>query len=872
MRVMMKKYRHPPRIAGWFIRRMFPDRGECSILGDMIETYRYLADDKGLFWARIWFWGQCVKAFPYFLVDESTWRIHMFNNYLKIALRNILNHKGYSFINILGLALGLACGILILLFVHFELSYDQFHEKKERIHRVSVKVMFGDTHAAQTHTPAILTPTFYQDYPDVEISLRLQPFDGGVEVRRDEKIFNEYRVVASDPEFFQMFSFPLMSGEAERVLKEPNSVVISLSTARKYFGNMDPLDHVLTIGKNEFQVTGVMVDMPANSHFHFDLIVSIVTFDGIDNTNWAACNYRTYLQLREGVFWKEFEAKFPDLVNRYIFGGNYNSWTQKGNFWEFYLQPLTSIHLHSDLRGELELNGSAAYVFLFFIIAIFILLLAAVNYMNLSTARSAGRGREVGVRKVVGATRGILMRQFLSESILSSLFALILAMFLVHLLLPSFGNIVQRQLTLPYRSVPWLVPGLLGLAVGIGILSGAYPSFFLSSFRPVTVLQGRVRSASRNTRLRHTLVLFQFAISIALLIGTVIVQQQLTFFMNKDLGFNKEQVVVVKTPAPLGERSTPFKEALRQNPAILEVSGSNTLPGKFFNNCLVQPEGFDQSVTMNISVCEPEFQDVIQFKMVQGRFFSREFGTDSTAVILNQTAADLLAWDNPLGKTITPGSGITFHVIGVVQDYHFESLHQTVRPAAMALLNGAWNWWPEQYISLRVQTQNLSGTLGYLKSTWDRFNPGKPLEYTFLDNDYAALYDNEQRTRRLFSVFSALAIFIACLGLFGLASFAAEQRTKEVGIRKVLGASVARIFVLHSQEFAKWVILANIIAWPVAYYFMNNWLQNFAYRIDLSVWIFIICGLATLVIALLAVSCQAIKAAIANPIDSLRYE
>ncbi len=862
---------NPSRFCKWLTKKIFRDEGETK-LGDFMEIYSTFAEEKGRLQAKIQFWGYLIRSIPEYFKDTLCIGVIMFKNYIKIALRNILKHKGYSFINVLGLAVGLACGILILLFVHFELSYDQFHEKKERIHRVAVKAMFGDTHVAQTYTPAILTRTFYQDYPDVEISLRLQPYDGGVEVCRDEKISNEYRVVASDPEFFQMFSFPLMSGEAESVLKEPHSVVISSSTAQKYFGNMDPLNQTLTIGKNEFQVTGVMPDMPANSHFHFDLIVSIVTFDGIDNTNWFACNYRTYLQLREGVLWKDFETKFPDIVNRYMFRGNYDNWTPKGNFWKFYLQPLTSIHLHSDLSGELEPNGDAAYVTLFFIIAVFILLLAAVNYMNLSTACSAGRGREVGVRKVAGATRGILIRQFLSESTLSSLIALILAMFLVHLLLPSFGNMVQRQLMVPYRSAPWLVPGLLGLAVVIGILSGAYPSFFLSSFRPVTVLQGRVRSASRNTPLRHTLVLFQFAISIALLIGTVIVQQQLIFLMNKDLGFNKEQVVVVKTPAPLGERSTPFKEALRQNPAILEVSGSNTLPGRFFNSCLVQPEEFDQSVTMNISLCEPEFQDVIQLKMVQGRFFSREYGTDSTAVILNQTAADLLAWDDPIGKTITSGSGITYHVIGVVQDYHYESLHQTVRPAAMALLGGAWDWWTERYISLRVQTQNLSSTLGYLESTWDRFNPGKSLEYTFLDNDYAALYDNEQRTRRLFSVFSALAIFIACLGLFGLASFAAEQRTKEIGIRKVLGASVASIVVFFTQGFAKWVILANIFAWPVAYYFMNNWLQNFAYRINLSIWIFIISGLTTLVIALLAVSYQAIKAASANPADSLRYE
>ncbi len=795
----------------------------------------------------------------------------MLKNYLKIALRNIKHYKAYSFINIFGLAIGMACGILILLFVHFEYSYDRFHEKKDRIHRVAVKANWGDTRIAQTQTPAILTQTFYNDYPDVEISLRMRPFSRGVEVRRDEKIFNEYQVVSSDPEFFKMFSFPLISGEAESVLKEPNLVVISSSTAKKYFKDIDPLGHVLTIDGNDFQVTGVMADMPANSHFHFDMIVSIVTFDGINSTNWFACNYRTYVLLREGLSGKDFEAKFPGIVRRYPFSGNYDKWTQNGNFWEFYLQPLTSIHLHSDLSGEFEPNGNATYVTIFFIIAIFILLLAAVNYMNLSTARSAGRAREVGIRKVAGARRGLLMRQFLSEAVLASLIALILAMVLVHLLLPLFGNLVQRQLTVPYQSMPWFALGLLGLALGIGVLSGSYPSFFLSSFQPVTVLQGTVRRASQNAPLRHILVLFQFTISIALLIGTFIVQQQLMFFMKKDLGFSKDQVIVIKTPTPLGTQSTPFKTALRQNPAILEVSGSNTLPGRYFSNCLVQPEGLKQ-VTLNISLCEPEFQDVFQLKMAQGRFFSREFGTDTTAIILNQTAADLLGWEEPIGKTITPGSGIPFHVIGVVQDYHFESLHRTVRPAALGLLNGAWDWWSEQYISIRVQAQKLSGTLDFIRSTWDRFNLGKSLEYTFLDEDYADLYENEKRTGRLFSVFSGLAIFIACLGLFGLSSFAAEQRTKEIGIRKVLGASIPGLMGLLFRDFVRWVVLANVLAWPVAYHFMNKWLQNFAYRINIGWFTFLLAGTLALIIALMTVSYQSIKAALVNPIESLKYE
>ncbi len=345
----------PPRLAVWVVKRLERYETKHAIVDDMQEVFTVICQERGFISACFWYWGQCLDAVIKNTLFNFKWSLIMIMNYLKTALRNILKHKGYSFINILGLAVGLACGILILLFVYFELSYDQFHENKERIHRVAVKAMFGDTHIAQTHTPTILTRTFYQDYPDVEISLRLQPFDRGVEVCRDDKIFNEYRVVASDPEFFQMFSFPLMSGEAESVLKEPNTVVISSSTAQKYFGNMDPMGQVLNIGKNEFRVTGVMADMPANSHFHFDLVVSIVTYDEIDNTDWFACNYRTYLQLRESVSRKDFEAKFPDLANRHMFKGDYDNWTQKGNFWIFYLQPLTSIHLHSDLSGELSL-------------------------------------------------------------------------------------------------------------------------------------------------------------------------------------------------------------------------------------------------------------------------------------------------------------------------------------------------------------------------------------------------------------------------------------------------------------------------------------------------------------------------------------
>jgi putative ABC transport system permease protein len=797
----------------------------------------------------------------------------MLKNYVVTAWRNLWRYKGHSLLTVAGLAVGLACALLILLYVHYERSYDRFHANHERIHRVALNAKFGDTRLAQTHTPAILTRTLYEEYPDVEISLRLKTFDRGLEARQGEKIFNEYRCAAADPEFFRMFSFPLLAGDAAAVLREPYSVVLGSATARRYYGETDPTGRVLTIGGTDYQVTGVMADMPANAHFHFDLLMSIASFDGLDSSEWLACNYRTYIQLRQGVSRTSFEARLAQMVRRHMFReGNYDRWVKQGNYWEFFLQPLADIHLRSHLDGELEPNGHAGYVTAFFIIALFILLLAVVNYVNLVTARAAGRAREVGLRKVAGATRGQLTRQFLAESVWTSLLALLGALVLGQLLLPFFGQMMNRPLAVPGEWWPWLVPALPVLAVIIGLLAGVFPALVLSSFRPATLFHGRLGGAARSATLRHALVLVQFTISIALIAGTLVVQRQLSFLLNKDLGFDREQVIVLRTPAPLGERSAPFKDTLRRHPAIREASGSNTLPGRFFSKSLVRAEGLDQGVTLNISLCEPELPDVLQLEMLQGRFLSREHGTDKTAVVINETAARLLGWEQPIGKTITPGSNIPFHVVGVVRDYHFESLHQTVQPAALALLDGAWNWWPEQFIAIRVQTADMPGTLAFLETTWQRFSQGHPLEYTFLDQDYAALYDNEARTARLFRVFAGLAIFIACLGLFGLASFATAQRAREIGIRKVLGASVPEILFLLTRGFARWVLLANVVAWPAAYLLMNRWLENFAYRIQPDMGIFLMAGLAALGIALLTVSVHTVRTATAPPVKSLRCE
>jgi putative ABC transport system permease protein len=797
----------------------------------------------------------------------------MLKNYLTVALRNIFKHKGYSFINIAGLAVGMASAVLIFLFVRYERSYDRFHEKADRIHRIAVRASIGDTKIRQVHTPAILTPTLLENYPEVEHSIRLLYSTRGVAVRTGDKSFNEYEVTFADADIFKVFSFPFTKGDPESALTDPNTVVITESIALKYFGENDPMESMLTIGSTDFRVSGVIEDIPDNSHFHFTIFRSLVTqTEDIQNPNWFANNYRTYILLREGVEWKEFDAKFPDLVRNYTTAGqDYDAWLARGNYWEYYLQPLASIHLHSHLSGEFEANGNAAYVSVSFLIALFILLIASVNYMNLATARSANRAREVGIRKVVGSARGPLLRQFVAESLAASFLALGLAVIMIHALLPAFRSLIGRPLSMPYLKEPLVIPFLLSLAFVIGIFSGAYPAFYLSSVRPIAVLHGRLRSASQNSLLRNTLVLVQFAISIFLVVGTFVVFSQTRFLRSKSLGFEKEHVVVLKTPSPLGDQSRPFKDSLLQHPEILSVSGSNNVPGRNFNNWGCRPEGTDESITLNIVVGDHELLETLGMEIAQGRFFSREFTTDAQGIIINESAAKLIGWEDPIGKTISFGRDRNTTVIGVVKDFNYESLHYEVRPGGILVLPGVYNS-SESYIQARIQPGRVERALDVISRTWKQFVPGLPLEYSFLDADFDALYHNEQRTNRIFLVFSLLAIGIACLGLLGLAAFAAEQKTREIGIRRVLGATVPGVMVLLSKDLTRWVALANLIAWPLAYFAMRNWLQSFAYRIDLNLLVFVTAGVITLAIAWLSMSFQAYKAAKTDPVKALKYE
>jgi putative ABC transport system permease protein len=797
----------------------------------------------------------------------------MLKNYLKVAIRNLFKHKAYSFINIFGLALGMASAVLILLFVRYERSYDRFHENADRIQRVAVRALIGNTKIRQTNTPAIMTPTLLEHYPEVERSIRFEDSFEGVTVKYGDLVFNEYWVCSTDADFFKVFTFPLTAGNPETALQEPNTVVISETMAQKYFKGEEALNRTLNIDGTDFRISGVMADFPKNSHFHFDMLRSLNTYKNrLADTNWFNNSYQTYLLFHERASAASLEAKFPEIVRNYATAGqDYDGWVARGNYWEYYLQPLTDIHLHSDLNGEFQANGNAAYVSASFLIALFILLIASVNYMNLATARSANRAREVGIRKVVGSTRGPLLRQFLAESLAASYLALIMAVALVHLLLPAFRALTGRALSMPYLEEPVVIPALFGLALVLGVFSGSYPAFFLASVQPIKVLHGCYQAGSRNSRLRNVLVLVQFAISIFLVVGTIVVQRQTEFMRTQNLGFDKEHVVVLKTPVPLGEQSRTFKDQLLALPEISAASGSSTTPGRTFRNWGCQAEGLDESITLNICVCDEGYLETMGLEMVVGRFFSSDFSTDEKAIIVNEAAAKLIGWDDPIGKTISFDKDSTFTVVGVVKDYHYESLHQSVRPGALMAQPGIWGI-QEDYISARIQPGDIPNTLSRIRNVWDTFMMGYPLEYSFLDSDYDALYHNEERTGRIFSVFAALAIGIGCLGLLGLASFATEQKTREIGIRRVLGASTGGIMILLSRDLLRWVALANLVAWPVAFFAMNSWLQNFSYRIGLSWLFFALAGLSTLFIAWFSTSFQAYKAANTDPVSALKHE
>jgi len=872
---MTRKNYNPPKIGEWILKRISQEEDRISVTGDLGEVFRHMVQNDGSLKAYFWYWFQVIISVPPFINYSMSWSFTMFKNYFKIALRSMRNHKGYSFINIAGLAIGIACGMLILLYVQYEFGYDSFHKDTDRIFRVNMEFMAKNQpvkYAAVTSPP--VAPAILDNLPDVEFAVRITR-RGGV-VKFEERQFFEEGILFAEQSFFNVFTFPVIWGNSETALKEPYTAVLTESTAEKYFGSEDPVGKSISVNyQTDYLITGVIKDVPSNSHLSFDILFSFVTLEesfsnASSNEFWFSHGYNTYIKTKNENLSSDFENKLYNLSANLI--GDFE--TQIGFQQKFFLQPLTDIYFSSGLDFETGDRGNKPYLYFFTVIALFILIIASINFMNLATARAAGRAREVGMRKVVGAIKKQLIYQFLGESILTTFISTGIALLIIVLCYPYFEKLTGKELLFNLGNVKTVLYILL-IPLAVGILSGGYPAFFLSAFRPVDTLKGAFGHTKKGAIFRKGLVVFQFAISILLIIGTTIVSRQLNFMKNRDLGFDKEQIVVLSLSGT-GEARWQYeilKNEFLKHSTIVSASASFTVPGRGPSSNAMLPEGYlnDQWQTFLINWTDYDYLETYKIEMAVGRYFSRDFKTDNTeAFILNEAVVKSLGWDSPeeaVGKTWMIGLRQKGKIIGVTKDYHFMSLHQQILPLVIDFDPSRFN-----FISLRFTTGSVSETLSFIEDKWKELLPGEPFSFFFLNEGFESQYRAEERAGIIFSIFTLMAIVIACLGLFGLASYTAQSRTKEIGIRRTLGASKPGILLLLSREFTKWVLLSNIIAWPVAYFVMNRWLQNFAYRINPEIWIFILSASIAFIIAVFTVSFQAVKAAGTNPVDALKYE
>ncbi len=810
----------------------------------------------------------------------------MFKNFFKVAFRNIIRQRIYALINIGGLAVGIACSILITAFILYELSYDKFHEKGDRILRLYLKGKIGDQELLSAWTAVPTAAAFIDEFPEVIDATRVEEWDNML-IRYEDKTFLEDKFLWADSSFFNIFSFKLIQGDPSRVLNEPRTIVISDEMAKKYFGGDDPVDKVLKIfsDTSHYRVTGVFQKVPGNSHIDFDFVASYSSLDKANNTEWTSNNVCTYILLAEDTDWQELELKIPEVVLKYVgpeiqqyVGVSFEEWEAGGNSYGLALQPLKDIHLNSEIEQPFKPSNDKRYIYIFSVIAVFLIIIACINFMNLATARSAGRSREVGMRKVVGSDKNLLIRQFLLESFFLTFLALLIGILIVEILLPYFNNLINLDLHIDYFGKWYVIPGLVMLGFIVGLMAGSYPAFFLASFKPVAVLTGKLEAGTKSGLLRSILVIIQFAISVFIILGTVVIYQQLDFMLNKDLGFDKDQILVIQRFGEVGrDHVEAFKQEISRIPGVMASTSSTSIPGypNNFNAHFIEGRTSDQTYLLQVNYCDYDFANTYGLKFVTGRFLSREIASDSTAAVINHTAVRDFNLEDPLSNRFirpgdTPEGRIFQQVVGVVEDFHFESLHSVIRPYIFVLRPADWGWIP--YLSIRFDPANVNKVIREVKNVWEEYTNHQPFEYFFIDDDFADRYAEEQRTRLIFVIFSVLAVFIASLGLFGLVAFTAEQRTKEIGIRKVMGASVFRIITLISRETLIFLGIATIIAWPLGWYFTRSWLNGFAYRIDLTVIPFLLSFILAIMIALITVSFQALSSAMKNPAESLRYE
>ena len=807
----------------------------------------------------------------------------MIRNYIKTAFRNLWKNKGFTAINVFGLALGLATCLLIVFYVFDELSYDKYNIKADRIFRINNNIKFGGNEGSYAESPAPTAAALKADFPEIEQVVRFRQ-RGGNQVKKGTQNIQEDNMVYVDPSVFSVFTLPMINGAPSTALKETHSVVINEKMALKYFNTVNAVGKVLTFNDTAlYKVTGVIKNIPKQSHFDFDFFISMPTLAESRDDSWFSNNFDTYILFRPGVDPKKFEAKLPQFMRKHaeaqlqgILHMTFDKLEQTGNYFNFSLIPLLKIHLESNSKYDMGNKGDIKIVYIFSAIALFILLIACVNFMNLSTARSTSRAREVGVRKVLGSPRKYLIVQFLTESVMVTLVGAIIAIFIAWAFLPLFNHVSAKELTITPQIIGWLVPVMIIFIIVVGCIAGSYPALFLSGFQPIEVLKGKLAAGFKGGMLRSSLVVFQFSISIFLIIGTIVIYNQLKYIQNKDLGYNRDHVLIINRVWTLGNKAKTFKQEIKQLAGVKSATMTGFLPtnGANNNSSLFKDPVLDAKRAIQSSIwnVDEDYIPTLGIKMKSGRNFSADMKTDTTAIIINEAAAQLLGYSNPLNQLLylpmdSKASVMKpFHIVGVIKDFNFKSLRENVTPLILFDSEDTGS------LSIRINSTDIPSLLTQIKSKWKELSPNLQIDYTFMDEDFDNNYRAEQRIGQIAISFTSLAIVIACLGLFGLAAYAAEQRTKEIGIRKVLGASISTIIGMLSKDFLLLVFIAIIIASPLAWWAMHAWLNGFAYRQNIQWWVVALAGTAAVLIAFVTISFQSIKAALANPVKSLRSE
>ncbi len=806
----------------------------------------------------------------------------MLNNLIRYSLRSFKRQRSYIIINILGLSIGIACSLLIALFVINESSYDKFNTKRDRIFRMILNGKIGGQEITTTSSAAVIGPTMAKEFPEIEDFLRMTG-RGPTVIEYNSQVFTEEHLIEADSSFFNFFSIPVLKGDPKNLLNGPRKLVLSESAAKRIFGDENPIDRPIKIGSDtvRYIVSGVMGDVPGNSHFEANMISSFMTNRRSNDPTWLSNSFSTYLLLKPNTSFKTVDEKIPSMLEKYVgpelqqyMGISIEDFFAQGNKYRFFLQNLTDAHLDPSIQQEFKAASDPKYLIIFGSVAILIVLIAAVNFMNLSTAQATRRAKEVGIKKISGSTRRMLIFQFLSESFMLSLIALLIALVLIRITLPYFNDLLGANLTLGLFRNWYTIPGLILFTVFVGFLSGGYPALFLSSFNPYEVLKGSVRNSQNNGRLRRVLVVFQFAVSILLIIGTMIMYRQINYMINKDVGFNKEQVIVINRAEAIGGKMKSFKETVQNIPGVVNISSSTAVPGRVNNNNGYMIEGRKDETFLAVSNwTDYNFLETYGMTLVSGRNFDESYSSDKQACLINETAKkDFNITDIEKVRFMNPddsGKIGYIPIIGVVKNFNFESLRNPIGPYLIRFQNEGMLW---GYISVRLSAQNISKTISEIEKVWKGYVSNNPLQYYFIDEDFEKMYIQEKQNAQMAVIFSILAIFVAAIGLFGLTSFTVEQRTKEIGVRKAMGSSVPEIFIVISREVLILVSISAVIAWPLIYYIAGKWLENFYYRINTGM-VSLFAGLAiALGIALITISYRIMKAASVNPARSLKYE